>query len=971
MATDVASLQRLIAAAYGSAQVSPEDRQAATQQLLDFQWSPVAVAVCLQLLREASTSLQMSIFAAQTLYMKCAKSWGHVLRTPGSPVGVRDAVLQLLCSPCAGDARVARQLARVAAMLALRMCSSEVSGAEWPDPVHDLLREVLPQHPDAFRAVLYTLTELCEVMQTSVVREFSSESLSLKVACFRGRSSDVLRFLEQLFGLLRQQQPAQVLGETRSLLECLAEWLDFGLAPPAVACSPLLPLMFDAFQHPHLCEAAARALEHAARLSRRTGGGGLVQALLPRVAALPALVEHLIRADETDSCERVCAALSALLPPLLQCVASDHADAQREAVGVFAALMRLTYFVDTGGAEETVWRSRAVVYLWVDVARAIHRCDSAPVRELVTQRLSEVLVALLRQLTFAVQYPPHLDEDDELELDDFERFRYAVGDSVLDIVQALQLQRCLIVLRDRLLEEVAAVCSETGAGRQASWRGLEGVLFCFRCLRRLLCSQEERDVLPVVLELLLQRANELFSPTRDPRREVLHTTLSLMAGVSKWLTTRELPSSRSPGAAAANSVTPLLRPCLQLAIACLSDASLPPRVCDMAATALRNALHDGGASCLARDGGDAQLQDSVLALWPAALGRLSRHGRKDLTGAIVALVYARGVAEQHEALQYLLRPHLEVLRAVAAGSRSLEDPEVRARLWTVAEVFRRYSMLADHQTAPLRTAAQDRAEQENSIVPLVALLREHFDVLAHVMTHSTADEDVMEDVHRIFRYACSCAPLQFLPIVEPLLQAIVAAFQHGTDGALVCSCCPLFLPLFLPLPPSFEFMVTQLYLLAHMVQVYAAVPPDSALVPPALAPMFGLAFRTLFEQCRHRLPPLTSTDALDAVSDVLVLCRKILRHAPGVLVANPGCWLHVVEYAAACFAIADERVFVEARDLVVRMVALVEPGATQSCEGLAELVTAALRQYGAKICANVVFACVRGLPDRYVCCVRV
>lgn len=702
---------------------SPDNtlRSRADQWLQAFQNKSEAWAVADRVLHQQRLGEHVYYMAANTLRAKLQSSFSE-LPDASARLSFRQSLLQHISNFARGPQLIRTRLALCFADLCVHLGGS----LEWP-----------------YVAALETLTKLFFVPEYSIMVLDILTVLPEECANKKLRVSSTVRQVASQ--TLAQHTPAilqmllTLLDSTndRSLqkksFQCVLSWVKHGgVTTPGNA---LFTAMFEALRVPELFSVACDVIVQLIQISEEMdNNNALVGFLVPRVLQLLPLLDQSIQAGLE---ERV-ANLAQVFTQLGESYINIVIEGSPQGMEIVKAVLRCSALTNKELASNTF-------HFWyllsdeVNLARTYPRltpeqkASAAPPRmgldkvPLFLPYFSH-MVELVRQV---MRFPLDCDVLRPDQKDDAKRYRYVAAEALLDLSAVLSPAVCLQQIYSLLQKECVAFEQD-----HSVWHGLEACMYCLRSIARRV-DASENVVIPQMMRLLPQFSN-------NPH---LRYTATLIVGrYSEWI--NQHPSD--------------LAPLLQFVVAGLND----PLVASSAALAFKHMC----------DGCNSRLHSSTYL--PALFGVydtstvLLPQDQKEVIEGVASVVAALPPEKVPEAVQRMVLPLAERIQAVVKMV-PLPEEVLLSQLTRLAEVFRFLECASSpHDTAPVASA-------------LVALYKQLWGLLQGLTDMFENDEQKIQRVCRVWKYAVKSARLQFEPLLAPLLQLLCAKFEKTKQSAFM------------------------------------------------------------------------------------------------------------------------------------------------------------------------------------------
>lgn len=544
----------------GSGAAVGGSRDAADRYLTSFQRQTVSWVVCDRLLSADPASNPMTVagsnaaqqgqarfFAAQTLHAKCRCDASQL--PPESLPSLRDSLTNhftgyatdLLQGGAQGGGSSRALVTRLA--MALSALSVQMS---WLTVIPDVSTNVLTPRPELAPAVLELfklLPEECGSDRLVLEDERRRREFGLRL---RDEGGGILDFLVQM----AQSEGDSDATRKEALLQTFHSWIRYVPLPPQLLEStPLIEWTFAVLERPNdgdnaeLFEVAVdvvvevlrmypsdrheneklvmRMIPLAMNLGRRGGAtvpaGAVPPAPVPGAAAGDGPFRRALHEEDEDLLRGYCRIFTEMGESYMSLIVSHEEMNQERLVDL---VLDCAEIPDKEIANITL-------HFWYRFVSWLESLEPLEYRYHMIDHYTPQLLRLLSICTLLLRYPPDVDSLPDDRIDDIQRDRYYVADTVEDCCRLLGGHIVLRNLGERLKAECQRVSTQIPPERQAAeWHGIESCLYSIRSVARYI-ADEERDVLPFVMGLI---------PQLPPDVDRLRCTASTLIGkYALWL----------------------------------------------------------------------------------------------------------------------------------------------------------------------------------------------------------------------------------------------------------------------------------------------------------------------------------------------------------------------------------------------------------------------------------------------------
>jgi transportin-3 len=512
------ALQTVFSASKTSSNEWWSQRHLADRYLTSFQGTTTAWMVCDRFLQEddvvnAEVNLKMEqaqrrFFAAQTLHTKCRNDF-HQLPKDSLPM-LRDSLLNHLHRYVKGIPNPSDE----ALIARLAMCISAFAvQVEWTTIVSDLLN---------FKGGSLSSRMVATIVLRALPEECASDRLFMVDDAPRFKMRDHLISSAPLaFSFL--QDSLQNSEHASRVLKTLHIWVRYvPIRPESLVESPLLPWTAQAMTQPEYLESAADVLVEVLRMypSHHYGNEGLVKRMIPFLSNLP--LSAALHSGDEDVMRAYCRVITEMGESYMSLILFSHQRPpqplhRNESTQLVEAVLMCSNIPDAEIAGITL-------YFWYRLVSEMENIEPYDWRQTIVDTYAPILLQLVQIcISSLMRYPDDFDEVAEDIVEDLQRHRQYVEETIEDCCRLLGERGPLQLLNRLLHEEIQRV-----VGRQdIEWLGLESCLACLGAMHRFVPS-DEPDILPFCFSLIPQLPSGI--------RPLRYTACKVIGRYSSWLT---------------------------------------------------------------------------------------------------------------------------------------------------------------------------------------------------------------------------------------------------------------------------------------------------------------------------------------------------------------------------------------------------------------------------------------------------
>lgn len=508
-------------------------RQSADRYLTSFQATALSWMVCDRLL--ASDDEQTRFFAAQTLHTKCRASIAELPRD--SLPSLRDSLLKHLNDACrrSPGSPVTTRLALCISALAVQMSWTLIG---------DLLSAQQP-YPLIVLPIFRVLPEEC-----------ASDRLLLEdEACRFAMRDHLVSHASQVFEYLFQQSKRDA-SSTKTVLSAFHTWVRYvPVYPQSFVEADLLRATVSALIAPSrrdLVEPAADVVIEILRMypSHHFGTEALVKVMIPLLSRLP--IDQALRQEDEDVLRAYCRVVVEMGESYMSWILSTE---HQQASALVGWVLQCSALTNTEIASITL-------HFWYRMVMDLEAIEPYDWRqELIDYYTPHLLNLVNACVTSLMRYPSDIDDLPEDQIDDLNRHRFYVAETVEDCCRLLGGHVLLQRMNELFANELERVNPHQFANH---WQGIESTLACISAIHRFVPS-DEAELLPKCFQLIPQLPASI-----EPLRYTASKTIGKFAS---WLAMHaKLLEPLLPYLSAGLSV-PLCAPAAAVAIKELCECS--------------------------------------------------------------------------------------------------------------------------------------------------------------------------------------------------------------------------------------------------------------------------------------------------------------------------------------------------------------------------------------------------------------
>jgi transportin-3 len=455
-----------------------EQRQLADRYLTSFQTTSVAWMVCDRLLQEcAETSIhndmqqqqQHRFFAAQTLHTKC-RSDVFQLPTDSLP-SLRDSLWnKLITYSSIGDVALTNRLAMCVSALAVQM--------SWTTVVTDLLSTLHQQNVHQKRIAILQLFKV-------LPEECASDRLVLEDENVRYRMRDhLVSTSPHVFAFLQGWD-----GPPNKAYEVLFSWIRYvPVRPDVLMQSQLLDAAFVAVTNHETMEPAADVIIETFRMypSHHAPNQGLVHKMIPLSSKLP--MEQALLSEDEDVLRTYCRIITEMSESYMSLILSTQ----------FADASQLVEWVLKCSSIRDKEIANITLHFWFRMVVEMEVVEPYDVRQELIDHYTPYLLQFIEMCaTNLMKFPDDLEEAPEDQIDDINRDRFYVAETIEDCCRFVGGQQILEHLGNLLKNE----CQRVGSNIVNDWKGVESCVNCILSIHKFVPSDESK-FLPFCFEMV-------------------------------------------------------------------------------------------------------------------------------------------------------------------------------------------------------------------------------------------------------------------------------------------------------------------------------------------------------------------------------------------------------------------------------------------------------------------------------------
>jgi len=831
--TELHRVQRALAAVFSQGQQSlqllppqahsPNDalldrRHVADRYLTMFQHAPVAWMVCDQMLRldDSSTSLmpagamlQRRFFAAQTLHAKCRDDV-HQLPVEALP-SLRDSLVVHLLQYSANRGQLPpalmTRLALAVSALAVQMC--------WSTVVPDMLQQYVQDGADGNQNL--ALLDLFHVLPEEAFNEritLLDESKRMEYQkALESSVPQVMDFLAQQLHQHLQATNSQNNNLQEKVFQCVQTWL---------RCIKIAPQVMEHYYY--LLDMAFASLSGSSKNGQMEEIESSVDVIVEFLRVYPSnhacntglisrTIPLVMRLQENE----VHFSKQIINAPHLHYSDEEREDAEfndrlRSYCRIFTEMSEsymswIIYGVE--GAPQDALQNQQQA----DKDRVVElvlKCSAIPNREVASMTLNfwfrfvheleiysgnnlrlqqakidhylPVLVSLVQVcVANLLLYPSDIDDLRPDQLDDVERDRLYVADTIEDCCRLLGGHEVLRYLGQRL--QIECQLLQQSSDRQTGYLGIEACLFALKGISRFI-PNDEGSVLPFVFgevlmplmlhhhqqheqQQLLQQQSGSYKPT--PQTWLRQTINLLIGQYADWLAKH--PSFLQP-------LLPYLAQGFSIRDCSSSAAMAVRQLCDFSwdpplgepVLQLYEQLMSLAAGGKPTSGFALDLRDE-LAVLEGVCKAISRDLEYN-SSADASHMFNRIVTPIGNRLTSLLAAQERINLTTSLSTSSLRQ--------VVAEI-ERLTVIVRYLKSPKRSIFDSGVvEPSLSDTLIVELMKQSWDLLDTVTQRHPADSNLAEKLCRLHKHAMrNCGAQVYAPLVGPFMTQLIRNFRHS------------------------------------------------------------------------------------------------------------------------------------------------------------------------------------------------
>mmetsp|Transcript_833 Transcript_833/g.1438 ORF Transcript_833/g.1438 Transcript_833/m.1438 type:complete len:1018 (+) Transcript_833:1952-5005(+) len=731
------------------------NRDDADRYLTQFQRSSVAWIVANRLL-SMSNDPQVQFFAAQTLHTKCRADILQ-LESQQQMNSLRDSLMDYLVKCIShggsGNKAIVTRLAMTICCLALQM--------KWESIMDDLLMTLQQQSQQQQQQQI--MVELVLVIAKILPEEVHSERVLLPNEQQRLLFIDKLvhsveNMLQFLFFCASNAGGDDVLGRVKiqeQVLRCLHSWVRYVNIPPSLLqTTQLLDFTFAILQANDynayggdLFELSVDVVIEILRCypSDNPANMGLVQKLIPLIMDLGgeshSPFQKALRLEDEDSLRDYCRIFTEMGESYMSLIV-HHEDLNQ--VKLVNLVLACSAIPDNDIATITL-------HFWYRFVSCLEDTEPYEYRQLQIDNYTPQIIKLVSTCISLLRYPSDIDELSGDRIDDIDRNRFYVNDTLEDCCRLLGGDMVLRTIGELLQKEVERL-SSLGEEGLKQWHTIEA------CVKALISTSryiphDESAVLPFVMNLV---------PNLPTSVRFLRKTANLMVGAfAEWLNRHY------------NQLQPIL-PFLSQGLSDTASAS-------SAAVAIKQLCENSNSH--------VALGDSVLHLYDGIVAAQLQQQQHSSTSVPVAPILD-------------IRDELEVLEgACKAVSRQLQenlvqDPTSSSSLDYINRIVEPIgARLVQYSSSTKTGPKQVIAELERLTVVirhlnipnrreefLIDLMTQCWPYLEMISTSFT-DFQMAEKVCRLHKHCLrNCGVSTYQPLFEKLCIHLVNNFTHSRQS---------------------------------------------------------------------------------------------------------------------------------------------------------------------------------------------
>jgi transportin-3 len=695
-----------------------DQRVLADRYLTSFQSSSIAWMVCDRLLLEDSTSVagsldtnnisnstspeavqQQRFFAAQTLHTKC-RSDIHQLPVAALP-SLRDSLLHNLttCS-LEGDVALTNRLAMCVSALAVQM--------SWTTIVTDLLQTTTtdPQKGALVMQLFKVLPEECASDRLILVDENIRYHMRDHLI---SSSSDVFAFLQQWTGL------------AESAYQVLFSWIrHVPVQPQALMHSNILDAAFRAVTEESTMEAAADVIIEIYRMypSHHNSNEGLVQKMIPLSSKLP--FEQALASDDEDVLRTYCRIITEMGESYMSLILSNQ---YRQASQLVGWVLKCSLIKEKEIASITL-------HFWFRLVIDMEAVEPYDFRQNLTDHYAPFLFQLVDVCTtHLMTYPQDFEQSQEYHMDEINRDRFYVSETIEDCCRLMGGQQVLHQLGNILRTE----CRRAGNSIVTQWQGVESCLNAILSVHKFIPS-DEAEVLPFCFEMLTRLPTDIHP---------LRFTMSKMIGkYASWLVVH--PQLLQP-------LLPFLAQGLSITLCAQASAVAIKELCECSNQQM-------------------SMGEPVLQLYTqisASPGLLDLKDELEVLEGVCRAI-SRQVQVTHEDSSIFVQ---RIIQPIGGRlSEKLNSPSCNPKQDVNPEL--------DRLTVVVRFLSLPKSCEGAN--PIVDVVQSSWSLLETASNRYPQDTALVERICRFHKHALrTCGPAAYAPMIDPLMKQLVRSYERS------------------------------------------------------------------------------------------------------------------------------------------------------------------------------------------------
>lgn len=709
-----------------------ERRQLADRYLTSFQSTSVSWLVCDRLLLEtvgtaaASSSSggvattpqqaaqlqQRRFFAAQTLHKKCQTDADEL--PDSAMLSLRDSLLNHLTRyATVGDVALTNRLAMCVSALAVQML--------WTSIVTDLLGSLSGgTSPASVMQVLKVLPEECSSDRLILVDENLRYQMRDQLVSTAG---SVFKFLQTWNGNLDR------------VFEVFLSWIrHVPVETSVVTNTPLLEATVQALTSPQNLELATDVVIEVLRMypSHHQANQPLIQKMIPLLSILP--FDQALRSDDEDVLRAYCRIITEMGESYMSLILSTQ---HNEASKLVQWVLRCS-----GISEPEI--AAITLHFWYRMVLDLEAVEPYDFRQELIDRFTPHLLQLIDICaTSLMKYPPNVDTLSDDVIDDLNRDRFYVSETLEDCCRLLGGQ----VVVQRLAGLFRNECGRVESTVQSDWQGVESCLSCIQSINRFVAS-DEAELLPFCFDLI-PRLPPTIQPLRFTASKVIGKYASWLAAHPQYL--QPLLPFLSQGLS-----IPICAPAAAVAIKELCECSNQQMSMGEPVLQLYNEL--------TLRPGTLNLKDELEVL-EGVCRAISRQMRD--VGA------ADGTSAGH--VQRLVQPVGNRLAAAVA------DPNCNPRLHIIPEIDR-LTVVIRFLHVPRSDPKSNHHQQQHQHQqhPILDIVASSWSLLDAASNRFAQDVELAEKICRFHKHALrACGPVAYAPMLDSLMEQLVQSYQRS------------------------------------------------------------------------------------------------------------------------------------------------------------------------------------------------